>query len=182
METRPPKVIETIVGSLVPSCRRETVLGDLYEGYTSVPQYVLSAARTVPYVILSRLIGTSDAGPRLAESGALYAAFVGAVWQLSGTGFLYEQAGLARATIPALAGLGALAMRDAYADTRGSAVLDAGIASLLAVCSQVALTGMGSHLALPTGAVVLGCFLSVPTVWLVRILLRPDDRTPRPGS
>ena len=174
-------MIETIVGRLVPSCRREVVLGDLYEGYTSVPQYLLSAARSVPYVILSRLIGTSDAGSRLAETGALYVAFVGAVWQLSGTGFLYEQAGLARATIPALAGLGALAMRDAYTDTRGPAVLDAAIASLLAVCSQVALAGMGSHLALPATAVVLGCFLCVPTLSLVRILLRPDDRTPRSG-
>ena len=73
MEARPPEVIEAIVGSLVASCRRETVLGDLYEGYTSVPQYLLAAARTVPYVILSRLIRTSDAGPRLAETGALYA-------------------------------------------------------------------------------------------------------------
>ena len=139
------------------------------------------AARTVPYVVLSRLIQSSDTVSRFAEAGALYLAFVAAVWQLSGTGVLLEQAGLARAAIPALAGLGGVAMRDAYADTRGAAVLDAAIAGLLAVLSQVLLSGMGSELALPVGTVALGCLLSVPTLSLVRILLRPDDRTPRPG-
>ena len=87
-----------------------------------------------------------------------------------------------RAAVPALAGLGGLALRDAYTDTRGAAALDAGIASLVAMLSQVALAGIGSQLALPIGAVALGCVLSLPTISLVRLLLRPDDRAPRSGA
>jgi len=52
--SRPPKVLETIAGFLIPSSVREQVLGDLHERYKFPLQYVSDVIRTVPFVIASR--------------------------------------------------------------------------------------------------------------------------------
>jgi hypothetical protein len=50
MENHPPKLIERIVGALVPPACREHVLGDWYERYTSLSQYLWDATTTLPFI------------------------------------------------------------------------------------------------------------------------------------
>lgn len=53
--SRPPKSLEAFFARCIPLARREEVLGDLSEKYTSPLQYFFLAARTIPFVIVSRL-------------------------------------------------------------------------------------------------------------------------------
>lgn len=53
MPKGPSRFAEKIVGALLPGDRREEVLGDLHERYSSPRQYVLDVVRTVPLVVLS---------------------------------------------------------------------------------------------------------------------------------
>jgi hypothetical protein len=71
MEARPPALIETIVGSLIPPACREYVLGDLCERYTSPAGYMIEAIRTIPLVIAGRVRRTCDALLVLGEAQIL---------------------------------------------------------------------------------------------------------------
>ena len=59
METEPlkapPPLLEGFVGALVPPAAQEAVMGDLFELYQSPLQYVVSAARTIPFVLASQI-------------------------------------------------------------------------------------------------------------------------------
>ena len=59
VEARPPALIESAVGLIVPPAAREHVLGDLFERYASPGLYVLEAARTLPFVLASQSRRTS---------------------------------------------------------------------------------------------------------------------------
>ena len=59
LEAGPPALIESAVRLLVPPVAREHVLGDLAERYSSPRQYLLDAARTVPFVVVSQIRRTS---------------------------------------------------------------------------------------------------------------------------
>ena len=59
VEARPPALIESAVGLIVPPAAREHVLGDLAERYASPGLYVLEAARYLPFVFASQIRRTS---------------------------------------------------------------------------------------------------------------------------
>jgi len=61
LETRPPVLIDAVVRTLVPPVCREHVVGDLWERYRSPWQFVLDAARTIPFVLASQIRRTSTA-------------------------------------------------------------------------------------------------------------------------
>ena len=54
LETRPPVLIDAVVRALIPPACREHVVGDLWERYRSPWQFVLDAARTIPFVLRVR--------------------------------------------------------------------------------------------------------------------------------
>jgi len=117
MQCAPPKLMEAVVGLLLPPACREHVLGDLHERYTSPRQYVADALRVVPLVIASRIRRTTDPDVFLMEALGLYVAFSGAAFLLD-RGFLLGQSGLLRLAIPAAVVLAVSTLAAAYADPR----------------------------------------------------------------
>ena len=67
MEARPPALVETVVGLLIPPACREHVLGDLNERYTTLPVYLLEAATVIPHVVASRVRRSFDGALVLIE-------------------------------------------------------------------------------------------------------------------
>jgi ATP-dependent Zn protease len=55
MHNGPPKLLEQIVGALLPASRREDVLGDLYEKYQNPVHYLATALCVVPSVIAGQM-------------------------------------------------------------------------------------------------------------------------------
>jgi hypothetical protein len=80
MPSDPPKALERVVGLLLPPACREEVLGDLCEKYKSPWQYVTTAARVVPSVILSRIRRTTDFQVLVIETSVLYGAYIASAW------------------------------------------------------------------------------------------------------
>ena len=68
MPSAPPRVMEAVVGFLLPPACREHVLGDLHERYTSPRQYLVDALLAVPLVIASRIRRTTDPDVFLMEA------------------------------------------------------------------------------------------------------------------
>src|SRR4029450_88281 len=90
METNPPKLVETILGSLIPPACREEVLGDWHERYRSPGQYVWDGIRTLPFLIASQVRGSFSIELFLSQACALYIAFGGASL-VGGPAYLYER-------------------------------------------------------------------------------------------
>ncbi len=107
METRPPKLIEVIVGLLIPPARREDVLGDLRERQTSAGGYLADAMRVVPLVLFGQLRRTGDGLLIAMEAYTLFMVLRGSPWST------WLQ--LPQLALPILAALAALALRDVYA-------------------------------------------------------------------
>lgn len=53
---RPHPVLEAVAGALIPHRRRDEILGDLCERYTSVWRYMFDALQVVPAVVLSETL------------------------------------------------------------------------------------------------------------------------------
>jgi len=67
MEARPPALVETIVGLLIPAACREHVLGDLNERCTTLSGYLLDAVTVIPHVVASRVRRSFDGALLLIE-------------------------------------------------------------------------------------------------------------------
>src|SRR5579864_3664700 len=117
MPSAPPRIIEAIVGLLLPPADREHVLGDLHERCTSPARYILDALGAVPLVIASRIRRTSDPDVFLMEALGLYVAFLGATLIFDGA-FLFSHLALLRLAIPAAVILAVSTVAAAYADPR----------------------------------------------------------------
>jgi hypothetical protein len=128
METRPPEVMERIVGWLVPPVCREYVLGDLSERYVSPRQYLLDALRTLPFVVASRVRRTSN---------PILSIIIGALLLMPGTALFWESPpeNWLVAIVPAIVGSLLLTLRDAYRTP--------GVTSLRASAIDVAITASG---------------------------------------
>src|SRR5688500_1923195 len=87
MESRPPEVIERLVGLLIPPACREHVLGDLSERYSSPGQYVLDAMRAVPFVLASQVRRSSHTLLVLGELIILWFCFTAGAWWTEGLFF-----------------------------------------------------------------------------------------------
>lgn len=178
MDPGPSQMIEAIVGVLLPPACREEVLGDLHERCRSRGLYVLEAARTVPFVILSRIRRTTDPGVLLLEACALYLAFVAGI-QVSGDArFLIEQNGYERLAGPVLMALPALVLVDAYASPHRRMLLGT-FAAGGAILLQVSLQATNPKLALPSDSMMaLGALVGMLLVAALRLLFAPDDHRP----
>jgi hypothetical protein len=179
METHPPKILEVIVGRLIPPACREYVLGDLCERYTSPRQYVMDAVRTVPRVIMSRIRRTAVPQILLAEVGVSYLSFLGAALMLVGPPFLDGWPAGLRLSLPVLTAVAVLVTRDAYAhaETRSphDVVLDVIIVVVGTGLSQTILAAVMPWLALPRGVIIQGSLVSAFALALVRVgRWRPD--------
>jgi len=152
METHPPKLIEDIVGLLVPPAYREHVLGDWHERYTSVSRYLLDVATTLPLIITSHIRRTFSIELFVAELCGLYIAFASGSF-IRGPGFLYDE----RVLLPLALTIGVvvtvLVLRDAYADPRDDStrktLLDAGLAITFAYAAQRVFGLWSSRLLMP---------------------------------
>src|SRR5438132_13532205 len=115
MPSAPPRVMEAVVGFLLPPACREHVLGDLHERYTSRRHYLVDALLAVPLVIASRIRRTTDPDVFLMEALGLYVAFSGAAFLLDRS---FLEHGLLRLAIPAAVILAVSTLAAAYADPR----------------------------------------------------------------
>ena len=192
MKPRPPKAIEAVVGLLVPPVHREHVLGDLHERYTSLWHYIVDSVRTVPLVILSQIARTTAPRVLLMEACAVYGSFLAVVslqgvW-LQGTSFLFEQSEFLRLAIPAVAGLLALVVGDAYAtpgiERRLRSTLGAALCIAFAFLSQAALSVSYPDLVTPRWIMIFGGGMSLLLLSTLRLWFLPgvDRLRPAPVS
>ena len=168
METRPPALIEALVGWLTPAASREHVLGDLRERSRSTAEFVANAARTVPFVVASQMRRTLDWLLMGWEAFVLCLVFRPSHFE--GT---WPEA--VRLLVPLCGALAGLAIRDAYrrAGSTSGGSLDhifedalkhaLGAAGWGAVAAAVAfligrLAGLGD-LWLPSGSKIVGACL-----------------------
>jgi hypothetical protein len=171
VEARPPALIESAVRLLVPPIAREHVLGDLAERYSSPRQYLLEAARTVPFVVVSQIRRTS------------YFVLWPMVAMMLTTGFGAGAAVSGRhGVIPALAAMIGFMFRDAYKvrDLQHpwrQGLVDVGVAVGSALASQaVVAAARPEWLIAPLGVVGGGAVFAV--LYLLRVQ-NPGGRVPR---
>jgi len=183
MRRSPPRLLETVVGFLIPPACREPVLGDLHERYVNTMQYLADVTFAVPCVIVSRIRRMTDPLVLLTEALALYLSFLAAAWALAGTAFLHEPRGLLRLAIPAAVALGVLVLADAYVDPRKRPALlpffEATMGLGVAAISQAALWAADPSLVLPRWILITGGGFGVLLVSTLRTLFPPTDNRPR---
>ena len=174
MRPSPPRVLEAMVGLLIPPACREHVLGDLHERYQSPRRYVADAMFTVLSVVLSRIRRTTDPQLLAMEAFAVYVSFLCAGWW-AGASFPSGQRELFRLAIPTLAALVALMLRNAYADpgkrSRWRPFLDAAAGAGGAMFSQAALWNVARELVLPRQILIFGGGVSVLLVATLRAMV-----------
>ena len=174
MESGPSKMMETVIGILIPSACREEVMGDLHERGRCPRRYVIEAARTVPMVILSRIRRTTAVRMLLLETYVLYLSFVIAARTSRNAWLLSEPYGYLRLALPVVAALLVLTLVDAYVSPGRRVVL--GVASAFcAILFQSWLLSANPKLALPPSLMFLGACGSVPFLLLIRTLFGPGN-------
>lgn len=183
MHATPPRIVELTVGRLIPVACREHVLGDLCERYRSPLQYVTEAVRTIPWVVISRIRRTTSSELVAAQTGALFVAFLSAVdWDVTGTVFLYENKGIVRLALPALCGLVAVTVRDAYTHPDRRSPLQAALGATHAVgfiiLCQWALAAVSPSFVLPLRILVPGAVLGLLILSAVRVSFWSGHRGP----
>jgi hypothetical protein len=160
LETRPPVLIDAVVRMLIPPPCREHVVGDLWERYRSPLGYVLDAARTVPFVIVSQIRRTSRPGLVVLNAFVFFVAFGAA------------SGGLRRASVPVVAAVLGLVLRDAYKSTVslsvGQVARDVAVGVVCVGISQLLLTLTWPYLLLPPRG-VLAAVASFGMAFLLRL-------------
>ena len=113
MAPGPPKLLEGLAKILIPPACREEVLGDLYERYKSPAQYLGDLVSTLPFVLLSRIIRTTNIRLLLMDALLVYGSFLAAAWYLART-LVTTEGGLVRLAIPSGLTLVGLLIGDAF--------------------------------------------------------------------
>lgn len=80
MPSGPPKLLENLARLIIPPACREEVLGDLHERYRSPAQYLGDLIATVPFLIVSRIVRTTDLQLLLTDTLLIYGSFLAATW------------------------------------------------------------------------------------------------------
>lgn len=174
MASGPSKVSELAVWIVLPPACRESVLGDLHERYASPAQYVRDAVTTVPWVIASRLIRTTDARLLLLEAFALYLSFVTSARFAADPGFLDLPNAYVRLAVPVLVALAALVLADAYARTERR-MFHGSVAALTAVWLRFWSTAPNSNLSVPFHVILYSSVLGILLVTVIRAIFLPGD-------
>lgn len=178
MHPAPPRMMEAVVGFFIPPACREYVLGDLHERYASPRQYVRDAVRTVPLVILGRILRTTDPQVLLMEAFALYVCLLGAARWLSPS-FMFDNWGLLRLAVPTAVALVALVFVDAYADPRKKSpvkpMLQAALGIGFAFLSQATFWATDPRLAVPLEIMLYGGGGSLILISALRMFFAPGE-------
>ena len=173
MRAGPPKVIESVVGLLVPPASREHVLGDLRERYAGTRSYLSDAVSAVPGAIAGRLLRTTGWQLVALEACALYFSFLAAAWAALGAAYLRQHGEFLRLLVPVALALLALVVSDAYAGAQRTAL----VAAALGVGCAVAVAEC--HGALPAWILFSGGALGVVLISTLRMWFPPGGNRPR---
>jgi hypothetical protein len=165
MPAGPPRILERIIGLLIPPSRREDVLGDLRERYAGFGRYIVESIRTVPMVIFSAIRRTTDPQLFLTEALLLYVSFLSALWYLD-RAMLNGQWGLLRPAIPAAIAIAVLLFYDAWAPAEKQAPFSTALRIVIAL----AIACLCQIAALPPAAALFGGGIAALLVSTVRML------------
>jgi hypothetical protein len=180
METNPPKLVETILGSLIPPACREEVLGDWHERYRSPGQYVWDGIRTLPFLIASQVRRSFSIELFLSQACALYIAFGGASL-VGGPAYLYERL-LSFAVVIGFV-LFTLVLVEPYADPQGDSPSSVRIVTSALITAYIAQSVLGltaSELMFPMWLMLTGNVISIPLLMIVRRWYRQVHHSPTP--
>src|SRR5579863_8757863 len=119
MASGPPKLLETLARLLVPPACREEVLGDLHERYRTPLQYLGDLVSILPFLVLRRILRTTDLQLFLTDALLIYGSFLAAAWYEDR---LADGSGLLHLAIPAGFTLLYLVVSDALVVSRWSAL------------------------------------------------------------
>jgi hypothetical protein len=164
----PPRILEWIIGLLIPPSRREDVLGDLRERYTNIWQYIAEAIRTTPMVIFGAIRRATDPQLFLMEAVLLYISFLSALWYMNRP-MLDDPWGLLRPAIPAAIAIAILLLHDAWAPPEKIAPFRAAVRVVVAL----GIACLCQIAALPREAAVFGAGIAALLVSTVRMLFLP---------
>jgi hypothetical protein len=181
MATAPPKQIERVVALFIPPACREEVLGDLHERFQSTPYYIADAVTTIPFVILSRIIRTTDPVVFLMEAIVLLSSYLAAAFFQDQT-LLKDALGLSRLALPAAVFLHVLILADAYADPRNRSpfkpILGPALGVAFAWLSQAVVAAGSVDFVLPRSIMIAGSTLGLLLVSALRLLFAPALNVP----
>jgi hypothetical protein len=164
MGSGPPKVIESLIGVLLPPAYREHVLGDLYERYRSPLQYSADAVRAVASILVGQIIRTWDTRLMLAQAFSLIVNF-------SAYGFVIGERTELRIGIPVAIALVALMFCDSYFSPkpqRSRAFRDVTISMAVMFGAEMALSLFKPALVLPSLAMNVGGAVAALMLLLIR--------------
>ena len=181
MRTVPPKPIERLVGFFIPPACREEVLGDLHERFQSTTRYAGDALTTVPLVIVSRIIRTTDPVVFLMEAIVVYSSYLAAAFFRDQT-LLADALGFLRLGLPAAISLLVLMLADAYANPRNHSPLKPTLGAVLGVAlawvSPAVLFAGDADFELPRSVMIAGSSLSLLLLCALRLLFAPATNIP----
>ncbi len=178
--TCPPQFAEDVIGWLLPPACREEVLGDLYESYRNMLQYVGSALAVGPKVILSQIRRNTDARIFGFNIFAILYSFAAGSpdWALHD-----DPLNLLRIAIPSVPALLILLLRNGYADPdlrRLRAItLDIALAMGSAAITQLVLLAyLRTDLMLFSWCPSQGSVIAWLFVIFLRAIFPPEMRSP----
>ena len=174
VESGPPKIIEAAVELVLPPACRESVVGDLCERYTSPGRYLREAALTVPLVILSRILRTTDAALLFLEACALFLSFVAAARFYNDGIFFGQQNVYLRMAPPVVLALVGLVLVDAYAPAAKRMIMGPA-AAFCAIWLQFSVMSRNADWTLPIEVVLSGSLGGVLMVAGLRALFTGGD-------
>jgi hypothetical protein len=177
MEAHPPKLIERILGAVIPPACREHVLGDLYERYVSTAQYILDALATLPFIIASQIRRTFRVHVFFAQACAIYLAFGGASL-VGGPSFLYDRGAVLSLGVVVAVVLLMLVLCDAYADPQNHSSRRPRFVVALALSVAWFAKGIFDLVApehsLPNWLMLIGSAAGFPMLLMLRSFFRKD--------
>ena len=165
MRDGPSKIIEAVVGLLVPPASREHVLGDLRERYAGTRSYLSDALSAVPGAIAGRLLRTTGWQLVALRAGALYLSFLVAAWAAFGAAWLRQHGEYLRLLLPAGLATLVLVVGELYAEARSAALLATAFAVGCGVVVAAECNGVLPAPILCSGGVLAAILISTLRVW-----------------
>ncbi len=181
MESGPPKIIETLIGWLIPPASREEVLGDLRERYENPARYMAEAAQTVPCVIYSRIRRTSDPVVALMQGVSMYTAFVMAASWLD-RALILDERGFLRLAVPPCVALATLTLADAYSNPKRRWPLKPLFGVILAIAAALACEAWLDRWRLPVNVLAWGAGMSALLASTIRLMFPPITDRPQAAN
>lgn len=175
MPSGPPKILEDLAKILIPPACHEAVLGDLYERYKTPAQYLADLILTVPFVILSRLLRTTQIRLLLMDALLIYGSFLAVAWHLSRK-LVTSETGLLQLAVPAGLTLVAALVDNAYLARPGKPTFSGLTQSLVIAAAALTLCWAAGLL---TEVNLYGYWMGQMMVSTARLMFDSDMRQPQ---